>query len=161
MTKALLLTLWMWTLHNTPYGHSYEMPEVEFVDTKRMEFLQCVFKIEPHKQAGCRKWYENTYPKGIAGLYLHVTPNKVYIHDTNIRFSLGVDHQSFVIHEYVHYLQNKSGMWPFDTCYAYNLMEEEAYETQDKWLSTKDRTIFKPWKPLECGTDEDPVAYRN
>jgi hypothetical protein len=72
----------------------------------------------------------------VVGLYASVdAPETVYVSD---RFSLdGSDDLalSVLLHELVHYLQQKSGRWAFrHDCRAWVEQERQAYALQSRWL---------------------------
>lgn len=120
-TKALVVSLLAWLGTHTNYTIPDQTPAVAFVPHGYLEQLAC----------GERCPALGVYPDG----------NVVYI-DDELQTETNVCAQSVLLHELVHYLQDKDGRFlnlaPSIRSY---MREHEAYGVQQMFLAEHDRTV--------------------
>lgn len=128
---AILLS---WAAHLSGYPMPADLPEIRF---EQHEFFveNACYGIECNVVG----WYNDN---GI-----------VYIdeeHDTGTGFD-----DSLVVHEFVHWLQDKSGEFDKDSCVDFVAREHEAYAVQNDYLTEATTTLQRAGVLLVMGCKND------
>lgn len=127
MKEEAIAALMTWAIQLSGYALPERLPDIEFVPHSFFVEHYCEGQ-EPCRITG---WYP-----GIIGT-MHangVVPDTIYL-DYELAQDNDIMASSIIVHELVHYLQDKAGAFnSADTCMQHLNEEREAYEVQRKYL---------------------------
>jgi hypothetical protein len=122
--EALVASLIAWICATTGYDVPALQPAVEFVTHRAIIDKMC-----------------DGEECSVVGMYLH--GEAVYL-DEKLDVENNTYHVSILLHELIHYVQNKSGRFPTRDCGSWVAQEREAYAFQARWL--RQRHVWYPMR---------------
>jgi hypothetical protein len=119
--------------HISGYPMPTEMPTVQYKSREWFVYGPC----QAHRQCSLVGWYKDD---GV-----------VYLNDSLSQ----EDHDMFLLHEFVHYLQDKSGKWRKGHCKDNFYREIEAYRAHGVFAQQyQHRLVFATVPPTSCTVEQ-------
>ena len=141
----IVAVLMAWAVAHSGYSAAPDLPRIEFLPTQA--FIEQV--CPQHAQCTVKGYYAD----GSQTIVLHESLRDL---KRNRRA------RAMLVHEIVHYLQDRSGRWGPKTCQSWIEREREAYRVQLRYLATQgahpSRLLMPPFDVTQCRAESPDLA---